>query len=29
MIIAYLALGCSLFLLTGALAALCHKLKEE
>ncbi len=29
MIIAYAALGCLLFLLAGALTALCHRLKEE
>ena len=29
MIIAYAALGCLLFLLTGVLVSLCHRLKEE
>lgn len=29
MTIVYLALGCSLFLLTALFAMLCHKLKED
>jgi len=29
MIFAFAALGCLLFLITGAFAAFCHKLKED